>query len=220
MQFPLCQMSIFWGLGDVRSKTDYQMDCHILDPDIAPEINSKRGRILNPTGKNRLSQFLHAFYWEQENKTCYRNSKWQLENWHLLSSDNLRIDNFELDIGQFTPLTWQIIILNWLNKSFAECLINIATVNNFLLCVKGKNQKILWMMSCQPVSSVGRSLLKPAWRSLQKPLLSLKTGQWKKTLMLWSSLQDTHILFHFLKSLSKPFVQRRYSYISWSFPQT
>ena len=183
------------------------MDCHILDPDIAPEINSKGERILNHTGKNRFSQFIHALYWEQEDKTCYRNSKWQLEN-------------RQLDISQFTPLTWQVIILNWLNKPFDECLINIATVNNFLLYVKGKNQKGLWMMSCQPVSSVGQSLLKPAWRSSQKPLLSLKTGQWKKTLMLWSSLQDTHILFPFLKNLSKPFVQRRYSYISWSFPQT
>lgn len=186
-------------------KTDYQMDCCVLDPDIAPEIRPKRQRILNPTGKSRFSHFLHAFYWEQENKRCYRNSKSDRQLWIRHWSI------YSLDVAD---------ILNWLNKSFAECLINITTVNNFLLCVKGKNQKQLWMMSCQPVSSVGQSLWKPAWRSLQKPLLSLKTGQWKKTSMLWSSLQDTPFLFPFWKNLSKAFVQRRHSCISWSFPQT
>lgn len=105
-------------------------------------------------------------------------------------------------------------------KSSLRYLIGLSTMNNFLFCVKGKYQNSLWMTNCRPVSFVGQSPWKPAWRSLQKPLLSLKTEPWKKTSILWSSRQDTHFLFPFSKNLLKASVQRRYSYISGSFLQT
>ena len=58
------------------------MDCHILDPDIAPEINSKGERILNHTGKIRLVNLYMP-------STGSRKTKLVIET----ASDNLRIDN-------------------------------------------------------------------------------------------------------------------------------
>lgn len=80
----------------MRPKTDHQLDFYILDPDIlkksiAPEINSKRQRLLN------LRQERVGVVLSHTPPTGNRETK------HVIETVSL------VDTGQFTPLAWPIM---------------------------------------------------------------------------------------------------------------